>query len=84
MSISLTDLLDNIHILTTTSRLALDIAHEMNVAEGAIINPILCAVGGQSVLILMAGDKACDASQIPRVLNIKGNVKMLNDEEVSS
>ncbi|MBL4614691.1 MAG: hypothetical protein JKY27_07455 [Magnetovibrio sp.] len=82
MSVILPDLLDNIHILASASRSAVGIAHEMNVEEGAVINPILCQVANQSTLIMMAGDKACDAAQVCRVLNIKGSVTTLGNEAI--
>lgn len=74
--------LDNIHILTMPTRSAGDIARELDTDEGAIINPLLCRLGDDVVLVLMSGDKACDASQISKIMNAEGTVSMLNEDDI--
>jgi len=83
MPLALSDLLDNVHILSSPTRSIATIAQELNAEEGAIINPIICSVGSQPVLALMAGDKACDADKIGQVLNLVGNVDMLSHDEIN-
>ena len=82
MAVSLPDLLDNVHILTCSTRSIPDIAAEMGTDEGAVVNAIMCEVGGQAAMVLMAGDKACDAGQVSRVLNVKGAVTMMSEDGV--
>ncbi len=84
MSVTLSELLDNIHILTTPSRSVADIAGELDVEEGAVINPLLCSVEGQAILVLMAGDKACDAEQVSKVLNAKGEAELLSADAIEA
>ena len=83
-SASLSNLLDNIHILATPTRSIAELAQELDVPKGAIINPVLCAVAGKPTLVLMAGDKACDAAQVARVLNMKGTVSMMSDQDIEA
>lgn len=82
MSATLSELLDNIHILATANRSTADIAREMDVAEGGIINAILCSLKDEPVMVLMAGDKACDASQVSRVLHKQGDVSMMSNDAI--
>jgi len=83
MTVTLNDLLDNVHILTCSTRSIPNIAQEMGADEGAIINAIMCTVGGKPAMVLMAGDKACDAGQIGRVLNAQGAVEMMAEDEIA-
>jgi|GEM_PF-1980231 len=82
MPVTLHDLLDNVYILTCSTRSIPDIAAEMGADEGAVVNAILCVVAGQPAMVLMAGDKACDAGQVGRVLNAQGAVVMMNEDDV--
>ena len=82
MSATLQELLDNIHILTSATRSTSDIAREIGAPEGAIVNPILCSVGEKPALVLMAGDKACDASQVSRIMNVQDPVTMMTVDQV--
>lgn len=83
MPVALSDLLDNVHILSSPTRSISTIAQEMNADEGSIINPIICMVGNQPVMTLMAGDKACDADKIGQILNLVGNVAMMSHDEIN-
>jgi len=82
MLVTLEDLLDNVHILACSTRSISDIAEELGTEEGAIVNPIICTVNGQPVLVMMAGDKACDPSQVSRVLNLHGPVIMMTHDQI--
>jgi len=62
--------LDNIHIISGRSRRPADIAVELDIELGAIINPIMCRIGENNhVIVLMASDMACDPLQVSRALN---------------
>lgn len=76
--------LDNVYVVSGTSRLCGDIAAEMSVPPGSIINIVLCHVGEQPSIVLMAGDMPCDADQVSRAFNL-GNVPVsrLSDAEVA-
>lgn len=76
--------LDNIHVVSGTSRLCVDIAAEMQVAHGSILNIVLCKVGDQPTMVLMAGDMACDAMQVSRAFNMTGvQVSRLSDAVIA-
>ena len=76
--------LDNIHVVSGKSRLCADIAAEMQVPLGSIINIVLCKVAERTVVVLMAGDMPCDAEQVSRALNMVGApVSRLNDAEIT-
>lgn len=75
--------LDNVHIVSGASRLCADIAAEMRVAPGAVVNIVLCKTGDRPTMVLMAGDMACDADQVGRALNLTGApVSRLSDAEI--
>ena len=86
------DWLDNIYVVSGRSRLAADLAKELEVEIGSIVNPVLCRVGDAAlgleettVLVLMASDMACDAAQVSRTLRRTGHpVSRLTDDEISS
>jgi len=62
--------LDNIHIISGLSRRPADIAVELNIELGSIINPIMCRIGENNhVIVLMSSDMACDPLQVSRALN---------------
>jgi len=85
------DWLDNIYVVSGRSRLAADLAKELDVEIGSIVNPVLCRVGDAAlgleettVLVMMAGDMACDAAQVSRALRRTGHpVSRLNDDEIA-
>lgn len=85
------DWLDNIYVVSGRSRLAADLAKELEVEMGSIVNPVLCRVGDAAlgleettVLVLMASDMACDADQVSRALRRTGHpVSRLNDDEIA-
>lgn len=79
--------LDNVHVVSGASRLCADIAAEMRVEPGAIVNIVLCKIIDQSgehpTVVLMAGDMPCDAEQVPRALNLTGApVSRLTNAEI--
>ncbi|MFC1672760.1 aminoacyl-tRNA deacylase [Pseudomonadota bacterium] len=79
------DWLDQIHVVSADSRRGADVAHEMSVPAGAIVNAIACSVNEEPVLVLMAGDMACDAEHVARALNRVGaQVTRLKDEALTA
>ena len=85
------DWLDNIFVVSGRSRLATDLAKELNVDVGSIVNPVLCRVGNAAlgheetdVLVLMSSDMACDADQVSRAINRTGHpVSRLSDAQIA-
>jgi len=77
--------LDNIFIYSGKSRRPAEIALELGIPTGAVINPIVCSIGDDDlVIILMAGDKACDPQQVSRALARAGEtVTHLNETEIA-
>ncbi|MBL4692698.1 MAG: hypothetical protein JKY92_05150 [Magnetovibrio sp.] len=67
--------LDNIHIISGDSLKSADIALELGVELGSIINPIICRIGKDNfVTVLMAADMACDPIQVSKALRRPGEV----------
>ena len=81
------DWLDHIHIITGDAIQAKDIASELNVKTGAIITPMLCRVvkaQDQLVLVLMAGDMACDPAQVSKALKQpNAQIDRLSEAEIT-
>lgn len=77
--------LDNIHIYSGKSRQPADIAHELGIPTGAVINPIVCGLGDDElVVVLMAGDKGCDPEQVSKALSRAGDrVMRLNETQIN-
>ncbi len=77
-------LLDNVHVVSGAARRATDIAAEMQAPAGAIVNVVLCKVGEQATVVLMAGDMPCDAAQVGRAFNqTDAPVSRLSAEEIA-
>lgn len=77
--------LDNVHVVSGTSRLCANIAAEMQVEPGSIVNVVLCRVADQPTIILMAGDMPCDADQVGRAFNMKhAPVSRLTEVEIET
>ena len=76
--------LDKVHVVSGTSRMGTALATEMQVPLGAIVNIVLCRVGDQLSVVLMAGDMPCDAAQVSRAFNQdNGHVVRLSDAEIA-
>jgi len=77
--------LDNVYVVSGASRLAPDIASELQVEHGSIINSILCRVENDAVQVLMASDMPCDASQVAKIFNRPGQpVTRLHGREIEA
>jgi len=76
--------LDNIHIVSGVSRKTADIAGELGIKMGAVINPVICSIGDNShAVVLMAGDMACDPIHISRTLGRPGlSVSRLKEDQI--
>jgi len=75
--------MDNVYVVSGASRLCEDIAVEMSVAHGSVINVVLCNVGDQPTVVLMAGDMPCDAEQVGRAFNVVDvQVSRLSEDEI--
>ncbi len=56
--------------LSETARSAAEAARALDVEVGAIVKSLLFRSGGQAVLALVAGDRACDLEQLARHLGL--------------
>ena len=73
---------DKVQALADTARTAQDAAKALKVPTGAIVKTLAFRVGEETVLALVAGDKACKADALPRVLNLTGTVRPCTADEV--
>ena len=64
--------------LTDTARSALDAANSLQVPVGAIVKTLVFVIKNNNdetpIITLVAGDKKCKTSVLPKVLNVKGDV----------
>lgn len=65
---------DKVVELADTARSAADAARALGVEQGAIVKSLVFNVGGRYVMALVAGDHQCRQDQLPRALNMKGEV----------
>lgn len=59
-----------------------DRAAALDAPLGAIVRSQVFVVGGQPVLALIAGDRRCAAEALPRALNLTGEVRPAEADEV--
>jgi prolyl-tRNA editing enzyme YbaK/EbsC (Cys-tRNA(Pro) deacylase) len=60
--------------LDKTTHTAQDASNALNAPLGSIVKSLVFTVGGQPVMALVAGDKQCDESSLPRAFNLEGDV----------
>ena len=71
----------NIIILNSSARTALEAAESLNCDKGAIVKSLLFKTENAFILCLIAGDKKASLNKIKKELNIK-DCSMATDEEV--
>ncbi len=77
-------LTDTVIELDDTSRTAKDAAKATGAELGAIVKSLVFLVGEQPVLALVAGDHACLPENLPRALNLEGEVRKTDAAEVKA
>jgi len=70
--------------LADTARSAKDAAASIGTELGSIVKSLVFTVGGQSVMALVSGDRNCREDQLPRVFNLKGDVKRADADAVKA
>lgn len=56
-------------------------ARALGAPPGALVQSLVYVVGEQPALVLLAGDKACDAASLPRTLNRQGEARPATEAE---
>ncbi|HER26303.1 MAG TPA: YbaK/EbsC family protein [Rhodospirillales bacterium] len=77
-------LTDTVIELDDTARTAQDAADATGADLGAIIKSLVFLVGEQPVLALVAGDHVCLPENLPRALNLQGEVRKTDAAEVKA
>ena len=75
---------DTVIELAETARTAEDAAQATGAELGAIIKSLVFLVGEQPVLALIAGDHTCLPENLPRALNLQGEVRKTDAAEVKA
>ena len=73
---------DRVQELAETARSAEDAAKALGADKGAIVKSLIFVVGEQPVLALIAGDRQCKADALSRALNLEGEVRQCDADEV--
>lgn len=66
---------ERIIVLERSGATAREAAEALGVELGAIVKSLLFLVGSEPVLVLVAGDRQCDADALPRVTGLEGEVR---------
>jgi prolyl-tRNA editing enzyme YbaK/EbsC (Cys-tRNA(Pro) deacylase) len=62
-------------VLDETARTAQDAADSIGCALGAIVKSLVFRVGDAPVMALVAGDRRCDTTALPVLLNLEGRCR---------
>lgn len=73
---------DTVIELDETARTAEDAAKATGAELGAIVKTLVFLVGEEPVLALIAGDHMCVPENLPRALNLEGEVRKTDADEV--
>lgn len=73
---------DRVIELSETARSAKDAAQSLGVELGAIVKSLVFVVGRTPIMALIAGDHKCREENLPRALNIEGEVGRLDADTV--
>jgi prolyl-tRNA editing enzyme YbaK/EbsC (Cys-tRNA(Pro) deacylase) len=60
--------------LDKTTHTPQDASNALNAPLGSVVKSLVYSVGGQDVLVLIAGDKECAQDALPRAFNLEGDV----------
>ena len=70
--------------LEEKARTAPDAAKALGVELGSIVKSLIFLVGEEPVLALVAGDHECKPENLPRALNLEGEVRKADADEVQA
>ena len=70
--------------LKEKARTAEDAAKALGVEQGSIVKSLVFLIGEQPVLALVAGDHVCRPENLPRALNLEGDVRKADADEVQA
>lgn len=70
--------------LQEKARTAEDAAKALGVEKGSIVKSLVFLIGEQPVLALVAGDHVCRPENLPRALNLEGDVRKADADEVQA
>jgi prolyl-tRNA editing enzyme YbaK/EbsC (Cys-tRNA(Pro) deacylase) len=73
---------DNVIELEETARSAEEAAKSVGVELGSIVKSLVFLVDEQPVMALVAGDHTCMPDALPRALNLEGEVKQCDADQV--
>ena len=73
---------DNVIELEETARSAEEAAKSLGVELGSIVKSLVFLVDEQPVMALVAGDHTCKPDALPRALNLEGEVKQCDADQV--
>jgi prolyl-tRNA editing enzyme YbaK/EbsC (Cys-tRNA(Pro) deacylase) len=60
-----------------------EVAGQLGVATGAVVQALPFVIGGVPVVAFIAGDHVCKTEELPRCLNIKGDAQPMTAYEVT-
>ncbi|MBL6942433.1 MAG: YbaK/EbsC family protein [Rhodospirillales bacterium] len=75
---------DTVIELDETARTAEDAAKSTGAELGAIVKSLVFVIGEQPVMALVAGDHVCKAENLPRALNLEGEVSKASADDVKA
>ncbi len=70
--------------LKENARTAEDAAKAMGVELGSIVKSLIFLIGEQPVLALVAGGHECKPENLPRALNLEGDVRKADANEIQT
>lgn len=73
---------DTVIELEPTARSAADAAKAVDAELGAIVKTLIFVIGSRFVMVLVAGDHRCTEENLPRALNLEGEVRRAAAGEV--
>ncbi len=75
---------DTVIELEETARTAQDAANSTGAELGAIVKSLVFVIGEQPVMALVAGDHKCKPENLPRALNLEGEVTKASAADVKA
>ena len=75
---------DTVIELEETAKTAEDAAKATGAELGAIVKSLVFIVGEQPVMALVAGDHVCKTENLPRALNLEGEVSKASADDVKA
>lgn len=75
---------DTVIELDETARTAEDAAKSTGAELGAIVKSLVFVIGEQPVMALVAGDHTCKPENLPRAVNLEGEVTKASAEDVKA